>query len=89
MTKFAVSATNYEQVDAMFGSVNELLPQVFDAHALSHMLGKHCSSIFVNVWFCLVLAHALGIVLLHCIRYDCVCSEMGRGGGNQKNVLET
>ena len=22
---------------------------------------------FVNVWFCLVLAHALGVVLLHCI----------------------
>ena len=26
--------------------------------------------------FCLMLAHALGIVSFNCIRYDCACSEM-------------
>ena len=43
----------------------------------------------LNVWFDLVLTHALGVVPLNCIRYDCVCSKIRRGVVVTKHVSPT
>ena len=47
VTKFATAPAYCDQLDAMFQSVKQLQPQVFDARVPCRtLLGKHCNSIF-------------------------------------------
>ena len=71
VTKFATASTSCEKLDAMFGSVEEIQPQVFDTHiraspdtrqALQRCLSKVWSGPAKIIVWCVQMHVDLGCV---------------------------